>query len=117
VEIMKILLLVMLVLFLSAGAVSNKTVAPIEPSSGEGIYLLGFTFKNGNIYVLKGEVLPGSYYFDGSTRRDRHKRIWCEIYVARWNKIVLYKTINAKIIPATPETWEFDEQAKKEIRR
>ena len=85
-------------------------VVPKMSSQPGNICVEGFRFYCGAIYVLKSELLPPRKYTEISTHAQPRKRIWLEIYVAEKNKIVLYKIINAKKIPAKPEEWEFERE-------
>ena len=69
---------------------------------------------DGKVFVVKSEIVPGKYYWEGSTVVPKRKRVWMEIYAAINNRIVLVKVIEAKCIPAKPEGWEWDADAKKE---
>jgi len=61
----------------------------------------------GKLYVVKSEILPGEYYWESSTKVQRRKRVWLEIYVAEEHKIKLYMVVPAKMRKAQPETWRF----------
>ena len=84
----------------------------MAPAATGNIVVEAFRFQGGRIFVAKSEIIPGKYYWEGSTAVPKRKRVWIEIYVAVGNQIVLYKTINAKCVPAKPESWEFEENEK-----
>jgi hypothetical protein len=77
---------------------------------------------NGKIEIVKSQVNPvtdvnlvykkvnasGFTYVESSEQR-LPKRVWKEIYIAKNGVIILEKIIEAKIIPAADERWEFSE--------
>jgi len=91
-------------------------VPNVAPASARNEIIEAFRLYNGAIFIVKSEVIPGENYWESSTRTPRRVRVWMEIYIAKDNRIVLYKIIRAKLIPAKPEMWdfkEFDSEIKK----
>ena len=103
---MKTMAVIVIVLF----SCSMPLVVPkMTPQTGN-ICVEAFRLYSGKIYVVRSEVIPGQFYFEGATRSPKRVRVWMEIYVADGRKIILYKIINAERIPATPEGWEFEKE-------
>lgn len=91
-------------------------IPKVSPAAAIGESIEGFRLYSGAIFVVKSEIIAGGNYWESSTRTPRRVRVWMEIYVAKNNRIVLYKIIRAKLIPAKPEAWdfkEFDSEIKK----
>jgi len=102
----KIIIIVLVIMF----SCSMPLVIPkLEPQTGN-ICVEAFRFCNGKIYVVRSEVVPGKFYVEAGVRAPHRKRVWMEIYVADGRKIILYRIINAKKIPAKPEGWEFEKE-------
>lgn len=100
-----IILLVSIVLLWPLFAIAPK----IEPMTGN-VRIEAFRYYVGKIYVVKSEIIPTKKYSIGHPIIATRKRVWLEIYVADGRKIILYKIINAKLIPAKPEVWEFEKE-------
>ncbi len=84
-------------------------VPRVAPAAVVGKNIEGFRLYNGAIFIVRSEIVTGGNYWESSTREPQRKRVWLEIYIAKDNRIILYKIIRAKIIPAQPETWDFKE--------
>lgn len=69
---------------------------------------------DGRIFIVRSEIIPGQYYWEGATVVPKRKRVWMEVYAAVNGRIVLVKIIRAKCIPAKPEEWEWDVDEKAE---
>lgn len=107
---MKIIFLLIVVLFLcpTMGTFTRlDNVGTTQSLEAFGIY-------NGVIYVVWSEIISGHWYWDAGTWKPEHKRVWVEIYKANGRYIILYKTIEVKIIPARAEGWEFDKKLLEE---
>lgn len=70
------------------------------------------TLVNGKIEVVKSQINPiqTSYLVFNGPDEPLQKRVWKEIYSVQGGQIVLEKIIEAKIIPAEDERWEFPKE-------
>ena len=78
------------------------------PAANSNVCIEGFRHRDGFIFVVKSQVIPGEFYFEGATRVPKRKRVWMEVYAAIKGRIELIKVYEAKCIPAKPEGWEWD---------
>jgi hypothetical protein len=86
------------------------------PAANSNVCIEAFRLRDGMIFVVKSEIVPGKYYWEGSTAVPKRKRVWMEIYAAVNGRIELIKVYEAKCIPAKPEGWEWDVNEKKESK-
>ena len=94
---------------------SISTIPPkMTPASSGGITIEGMRLYNGRLFILKSMVFPGGKYWRTANVIPAIKRCWVEIYTSVNGRIVLYKIMEARKIPAQPESWELKE-FKKEI--
>jgi len=113
----RIMVAVFIVTIFFSAILTSPQVQSYDPIVGPNIVVEAFRFSDGNIYIVKSEIIPGGYYYDGAIRRISHKRVWCEIYGAFGNRIKLYKIVMGTIIPAKPETWKFEDFDIQDFRR
>ena len=78
------------------------------PAANSNVCIEAFRHRDGMIFVVKSEVIPGEFYFEGATRVPKRKRVWMEIYASVKGRIELIKIYEAKCVPAKPEEWEWD---------
>lgn len=76
------------------------------------VIIEAFRYYNGMIFVVKSEILLPKYYYYAKTIEPRRKRVWMEVYISDGMKIILYKVVRAKIIPAKPESWDWEYYSK-----
>lgn len=86
----------------------------MAPAVTQNVVLEAFRLVDGKIFIVKSEIITGQYYWEGATATPKRKRVWMEIYAAVNGRIVLVGAIEARCVPAKPEEWEWDIDAKKE---
>lgn len=78
------------------------------PAANSNVRIEGFRHRDGMIFVVKSEIIPGKYFWEGATAIPKRKRVWMEVYAAVQGRIELIKVYEAKCIPAKPEGWEWN---------
>lgn len=83
---------------------------PKMMAANRNVCIEGFKYSTNAIFIILSETDSGAQYWESSTRTRPRKRVWMEIYIARDNKIVLWRVINAVLISANPEKWKFEDE-------
>jgi hypothetical protein len=83
-------------------------IPQVAPALNKKICIEAFRHQDGMIYVVKSEMVPGEFYWDGATSTPKRKRVWMEVYASVGGRIELINVYEAKCIPAKPESWEWE---------